>query len=345
LKNQGAAALTRKGVEQTFAGRGAISDAFNLAMQDLESAIGALSEKQRQKIFDEGRNFMAVEVVFPKTQNVIPYDTSMLIFHGIITYDDFGVPSGSVPEYAKTLSGMIAQANQSVQKTYTISAPSFLKVPAHQDFGVRQNYYINKVDALKNKFGLKDTDTVSVYHQAWWEDFVGKQAKKMKYPIPNTTLMPLVRRWAFADKSTPIADIKKMIGDKNAAFVSWVETFDKTEHESQVKKNMEPFESLFLELGAEILQNVSGFLAANPDKAVQTIRNSIASTIKQIRSGKNLKNLGKLKQQLDRVQALGGFEKIVPVEGLVFMYKGKIYKLTGVFAPVNQILGMIKYGE
>ncbi len=39
-------------------------------------------------------------------------------------------------------------------------------------------------------------------------------------------------------------------------------------------------------------------------------------------------------------ETLGGIEKIVANEGLVFVYNGKTYKLTGTFAPLNQILGI-----
>jgi hypothetical protein len=42
---------------------------------------------------------------------------------------------------------------------------------------------------------------------------------------------------------------------------------------------------------------------------------------------------------------LGGFDKIVPNEGIVFVYGGNTYKLTGAFAPLNQILGIFKYGR
>ena len=40
---------------------------------------------------------------------------------------------------------------------------------------------------------------------------------------------------------------------------------------------------------------------------------------------------------------MGGFSTIVPTEGLVFVYKGNTYKLTGAFAPINQITGMIYF--
>ena len=65
--------------------------------------------------------------------------------------------------------------------------------------------------------------------------------------------------------------------------------------------------------------------------------------LKQIKNSKDLDVLKKLEYQLKRIQDIGGFDKLVPSEGIVFTYKGKTYKLTGLFAPVNQLLGLTKY--
>ena len=48
--------------------------------------------------------------------------------------------------------------------------------------------------------------------------------------------------------------------------------------------------------------------------------------------------------QIEKLQAIGGLDAVVPSEGVVFKYKGKIYKFTGAFAPINQILGSLKFG-
>ena len=48
----------------------------------------------------------------------------------------------------------------------------------------------------------------------------------------------------------------------------------------------------------------------------------------------------KNKSELKRLNDLGGIDRIVATEGLVFFYNGKTYKLTGTFAPLNQILGL-----
>ena len=118
---------------------------------------------------------------------------------------------------------------------------------------------------------------------------------------------------------------------------------DKQKHDAQVKRNMLPFETLFFELGAEVLKNAEGFLAANPDKAIQGIRRQVAKAIGDVRKGGDIKKLNRLSQQLNKIKAIGGFKTIVPSEGLVFIYKGKTYKLTGAFAPINQITGMMTF--
>ena len=60
---------------------------FVSAMRDLQKDLKGLSKKQKDKIFGEGKKFMSLEVIYPKTANVIPYDKSLLQFHGTIEYD------------------------------------------------------------------------------------------------------------------------------------------------------------------------------------------------------------------------------------------------------------------
>ena len=57
--------------------------------------------------------------------------------------------------------------------------------------------------------------------------------------------------------------------------------------------------------------------------------------------GQNLKHI--IEYRLEKLEAIGGSSAIVPSEGIVFKYKGNIYKFTGAFAPVNQILGSLRF--
>ena len=91
------------------------------------------------------------------------------------------------------------------------------------------------------------------------------------------------------------------------------------------------------------MKNVKGFIAASPDKAVQGIVKRLDKAISNVRKGGDLKKLNTLKLQLDKLNTIGGTKAIVPSEGLVFKYKGKTYKFTGAFAPINQITGLISF--
>ena len=71
------------------------------------------------------------------------------------------------------------------------------------------------------------------------------------------------------------------------------------------------------------------------------MRKKLKAAISDIRAGGNIKKLNKLKIQLDRLNAIGGFDAVVPTEGIVFKYNGGTYKFTGAFAPINQITGLM----
>ena len=343
IKNHGANALDISGVQNMFSGRGDIEKAFVSAMSDLQKALKGLSKKQKDKIFAEGKKFMSLEVIYPKTANVIPYDKSLLQFHGTIEYDEAGSPIGEDRDSARMLAGMIKQINQNIQKTYSITKPFVTKLPQVKNFAQRQSYFLGKLARLQNQYKLTDKDTLADYHQAYWMEYIYNGAKQTDYKnISNKVLMNLTKRWAFFDKSYKVPMIKKDL--KNyPKFLDWVLSTDKMDHARLQKKHIRDWEVLFFELGAEILKNMSDFIAANPSQAAQQIRKDLQKAISQVRKSKDPKVLNTLKTQLDRLNAIGGLKSVVPSEGITFVFKGKLYKYTGAFAPANQILGMLKF--
>ena len=343
IKNFGANALDINGIKNMFAGRGDIEKAFVYAIRDLQIAVSKLSKAQKDKIFDEGKKFMSLEVIYPKTVNVIPYDKALLQFHGTIEYNSAGSPQGEDRGSARVLAGMIKQINQNVQKAFKITQPFVATLPKVKDFSQRQSYFLGKLNKLKKEFDLKDTDTLSDYHQAYWYEYIFNGGKQTDNPnVTNNVMAGLLKRWAFFDKSYKIPQIKKDLKDY-PKFLDWVLSTDKNDHAKLQKKHIRDWEVLFFELGAEVLSNMKDFIAANPDKAVQKIKADLTKVIAQVKKAKDPSKLEMLKTQLDRLNALGGFKKIIPSEGITFVFKGKVYKYTGAFAPVNQILGMLKF--
>ena len=333
LKNRGLNALDIKGVADKFANRGGLTDAYNFAMRDLESAISKLSNAQRQKIFKDGSKFMNLEVIWPESVNVIPYGQPLLVFHGTMEYGEDGKAIGADTSDAKTLAGMIKQINADVQSQYTIQGPPVVKLPQSKELSKMQSKFFSKVNKLQKQFKLKDSNGVADYHQAWWSDFVDKKSPST---LDNKTKMGLVKRWAFYDKSFRLNN--KFIKDKKT--LAWATKTDKQDHAKISKQNIRPFEDIFLGVGAEVLSFMSSALTVNPDKALRDIQKQLDKTIKDVNKSGDEKKIAKLKMELERLNSIGGRNKIVPNEGIVFTYKGGTYKLTGTFAPLNQILGL-----
>ena len=333
LKNKGENALDIKGVSDKFQGRGGLSDAYNYAMKDLSNAIKSLSDKQRDKVFKQGACFMNLEVIYPTSVNVIPYGQALLVFHGTMEYNDEGVAIGENGEAARILAGMIKQVNKDVQDNYTIQGPPVVKLPKSQDLSKKRSKYSSQISKLQKEFSLKDTDGVANYHQAWWEQWVDKNSPST---LDNKTKMGLVKRWAFMDKKFRLD--KKNITDEKT--LEWAKKTDKDDQKKISKQNLMKFEQIFLGLGAEVLEFTSSALTVNPDSAVRDMKKRIDQTIKDVKKSGDPKKIEKLKLELGRLNSIGGSNKIVPNEGIVFLYNGNTFKLTGTFASVNQILGI-----
>ena len=342
LKNGGKTSLNVGGVASLFAGRGNIKTAFVGAMKDLEKAIGSLSDAQKKKVFGNGTKWMNLEVIYPQTSNVIDYDIAEIVFHGTIQYDKTGKQIGYSKEGARMLEGMIRQVNQNIQKRFKIGRPNFLRVPKVQNYGKLKGRFLNKLNKLQSQYALKDSDRLGQYHEAFWKEYVFNAGKQFKVNIKPDQFTKLVNRWAFFDKSYKIPQIRKDFKG-NPEFNRWVLDTDKMNHTKIFKQNIKPFEILFFQVGAEILKNIQGFLAVSPDKATQKIRQDVASALKDLQKPDNLAKLEKLRIQIEKLEAIGGANAIVPSEGLVFKYKGNLYKFTGAFAPINQILGSLRF--
>jgi len=331
LANAGARAMGIEDVASKFGGRGGLTDAYNYAMKDLSAAISSLSEAQRKKIFNEGKCFMNLEVIWPQSVNVIPYGQALLIFHNTTCYDENGVAVGADQGASSTLAGMIKQVNADVQSKYTIQGPPVTEIPKSEDLSSKKGKYLSKLKKLQSEFGLSDGDTVAMYHQSWWENFIDK---KSPVKVDKLTKEALVRRWAFGDKSFRLNTIS------NPKLQEWAIQNDKVNVAKQQKDNIKPFEEIFLGVGADVLDFVGSVLTVHPDKAIRAIKNKFKSVASDVRSGGDKTKIQKLRQELKRLNSLGGIDRVVASEGIVFFYNGKTYKLTGTFAPLNQILGL-----
>jgi len=338
-KGQMISPLDLKGIFSMFADHPAegVRNTFTLAAKDLASALEKLKD---QSIFNDGKSFINLELIYSANSNVINYDRDVIQFHGVSHTDGEGniteVDGSLAPRIVKELESIKAH----VQNTFTIIPPQILKIARDINFDDRVKYYYKKIEGLRNVYKLQDTDVVSRYHDEWWRNVVNKEFPGLSEEVKNG----LTQRWAYNDKKTlSINDIKKIVDDNQ---MKAIREYDSPKNiKSKQKENMRPFEDLFLELGSDVLKNVANLVAANPKKEMQRLHSQIRSEAAKLRKGGDLSQIERVEKELDRLERIGGIESIMPTEGLVFKLNGKLFKLTGTFAAINQLMGIIKYGR
>jgi hypothetical protein len=336
IKNGG---MDYSSIKTKFSGRGSIEEAFTFAFSDLEKAIQSLTPKQQEKIFKGGKAWMNLEVMYPKSENIINYDGAYIVFHGVSLYNDKGEKIEDYPEYARILAGMIKQVNANSQETFSITKPKTIIVNKTKNFNQRLSYFIGKLETLQKKMKCLDTDTIGVWHQRWWEKYIKTNTKEAGLNIDKKTLESLRNRWAFGDKSFALNSSN--IPDKN--LLTWAKNVDKTKVGEQMQLNVLPFELLVLEFGAEVLKNVKNVMSLDPTKTSNKIKADVERAIQTLSNSNKLEDIEVLKKQLKRIEGAGGINAIAPLEGIVFTFNGKTYKLTGVFAPINQLLNYFRF--
>mgnify|MGYP003109253824 FL=1 len=352
LKNGAEKAMTKTDMEKSMQHLpDNVRNAFLDAMQDMTDAISKLNPTEKEEFFANGTKFVNMELLHPASENVAAYGVTQLRMHNVQEYDENGNVIGSDSEAPSKIQQALDRVEASKQDTYEIRATDLVDLKKTEDYEDQKEQLIKDLNNVRGKYQLTKSDKLGLYFQNFWSSFIKNNAKTYKYDIPDDVLQNIINRWAFGSKDPNLRILKKSID--NPEFLQWFNDMDKGGGVRDQKKiAVEPIEDIFLKLGVFVLKGLEGLVAINPNDSVAKMKRELASAIEQLKakaSNDKLQDddapLRFLKTQLKRLEKIGGFDAIVPSEGIVFKHKGKLYKLTGAFAPVNQILGYLKFGR
>jgi len=340
LKNFGEKALDKSGVASMFSGRGTVQTAFVEAMNDLEQAIEKLSEKNKEKIFKNGKKFMSIEVLYSDNPNVIQYGFDEIRFHGTLEYDETGTPQSQLNKQdGITLAEMLKKIRANKQRTFDIKAIEKIRLKRLPDYDNLRKKFVAELVKIMKEYKMTWSSTIKDYVEAYWLNYIESLEKKYKVNLDKETRQVLLNRWAHSIKTPNIKQILKML--PNDRIAKAVADFDKKQYKNEYKKMQLKFEILFLRVGVEVLKGLDTMMAVNPDKTLEKMKKDFHSAVEKIGNSKNPDAISKLRHELERINKIGGIEHLVPAEGITFFYKGELLKLTGLFAPINQITNLL----
>jgi len=93
-----------------------------------------------------------------------------------------------------------------------------------------------------------------------------------------------------------------------------------------------------------VLQNLRDIASSDPQKSTEIIIDKAKDAINKMKGYRGEKTQF-LKIQYERFMRAGGFNSVAPIEGIVFEFNGKLFKLTGSYLPLLKIISFFRFGR
>ena len=322
-----------------FSGRGNLEKTFNDGFSSFEKAVEALSDKEKYYIFGPDANiWYNAEVMDPGSRNVINYDNKVLKIHdrGHFKFDkESGEKSDEPVDKAlqlldRTLSRMQSRLGE---EDFALARSAIIQLQKLEDDTFLKQAY-GRIDRAVSEVKLSDSDTVGqyVYNRLYngLDTEIPKEIRKniLSYilKLPDNIGLRELKKKLTPDE---IGDLMDIINSKQIL----------------LKQAIDPIENIVHDFSVEILKSLQSTFIADNSAEVKRIREELSSAVNDmIENGTDdPESMEILQFHLNKIKDMGNIT--TPMEGVVFDYGGHVYKFTGNFAPLNQILGLFKYGR
>jgi len=324
-----------------FSGRGGLYDAFTDSFAAFEAVIKKMPVELQRKIFGDNADiFYNAEVMDPRSANVINYDRKYLLIHreGHAKFDrNTGeIEDIDVSDNAAVLEKALKQY-AGTNDTYNVMMKTLRPIEAISNKQVLNNT-IERLNQFMNKHQLSDDDTVGDYIVNSLAFEIEKLNNKFVNKLSEQEINTLVRKM-LGDKGIKVVEVYKNLQPQDKeAIKSLVDNAD-----DLLKKLIFPLEDIIHDFAVEVLRGMKSLYVLDNSKEVQRLKNEVSNVLNQIKASGNQQEYDFIEKQLRKLKSLENIN--TPVEGIVFQYDGNLFKLTGNFAPINQLLGFFKYGR
>lgn len=342
--------MTIKEVAEKFEGRGPITDAFVKSMEDVQAAIEKLSQKEIDSIFNNGHNYMSMEIIYPPTKNVVDYGGRCLLqFHGINKFDEKFNKIGQDKEAATKLYELLKKHDALNQKTFEIAGPAVLKIKNSVDAEKALKEITQDLDNLVDGIGYNST--LADYVKERYEKKIVNAATRAGISISKKSefVSELADRLSQISGRKPTkADLatyakKEGIDTKTQEYKDFLKAMEDT-LDTDNTEILLPIEKLVVKAGTMLIQNLTGFVAADKSASAQKLSKELDEALAELEKNEDSLTPSKLHAFLKNLKKLDQFGRTpTGIEGIVFMWKGQTVKMTANFGPINQLLGLFKF--
>jgi hypothetical protein len=334
-------------LNRVFAGGDQIKDVYVRAFKSFGEFASRLPPNVQANVFGEnGEIFYNTEIQGPGANNVVTYDANIVsIHHGNHKRYDAETDTVEIVD-AEANSKMLDRVLNSIEQ----------KVAG-------ENFKVARTAMMRLQRLDDDTDLRIALAKIEKTGFVGDMTMEeyllmkiqpevdAKLPHIDPAVRGMVTNYILEipdseGKKVRLNDIYKGFPIDQRKLIRSIAHKDTGIPGQLIKKAIWPIETAIHDFAVELLRGMeSAYILDNPAQ-VSRLQAEVGSAIRGIQSyqgeGADIAR-DVLAQQLEKIKHLDNINSTV--EGFVFNYEGQMYKFTGNFAPVNQILGLFKYGR
>ena len=332
LKNSGQNAMTLKQLIQFFDDNNqTVQTIFTKGFAQIKRYLLQMHPDLLKSIFRNGRRFISMQIIYDKSPMTVDYGKSYIIMHSIDTYCKQGTV---IKRDMTTIDKLVKYFNQASKRI------------KQQQFELRPQQYITlkqvkfskqKIQKFHSQIDLivGDSNTIGQYLQNRFRKYL------QQLDIQQDMIQILTDRWVYGIKDTNLRQIKKHLQTHYSEQI-----YDKIikyqQNLNQITKLLlYPIQSVIINAGIQVMSNIRQSLTTNRQKTIQDIKSKLKDSIDYVNTNK--KNNKHLRHHIDIINSSGGMNSIAPVQGIVFTFRNVIYKLTGIYGSIHQIIGAKKF--
>ncbi len=320
--------------EREFESGDKTKEAFIAAFNSFDRSLYNLTDQEKVDIFGvDGNIFLNCEVV-STNYNVIPYDKNFILIHrsGHKSFDEQTGALNVIPD----------EENIRLSKTIEILIPKLNENLSNTNFQVRQtplknlmqgidSVYIDELFKELNKFGFNEDLTI--------KDFLHTRiVKKINETIKNIKISE-----QLANKILDLPTNEIVLSDSDVVDKSQLKKSINfiLSNKSKIKKEaIKPIEDVIHKIGVLLLQNQKSDFIENNEQAIEKIKNELETSINKVQTlfSQDEEKLEKASREIEKIGSIDNIQSAI--EGIVFQINNKLYKITGNFAPINQIINL-----
>ena len=329
------------GLAAKFGGRGALETAFTEAFAAFEETVGNLSIEEREEIFGPNTNvYYNAEVQDPRAANLINYDLPTLTIHrvGHNEYDrETGQATGrDVSKNARKLAAALDRVQgEREEGRFFVQMNAIRRLEALSD-DAAANLAIARLEKVISDEGISDNQTVGEYVVSRVERMVDE-----KILLPDLVKIELMKR-IFKEEGANIRNVLKMVSKDDAGTIAAIREL--VDDAGKLKfLAIAPVEDIVHDFSVEMLKGLHSAFILDNEAEVVRLRAETQKAIQAIETSDSEEAMEILAKQMGKLKDVEGVS--TAAEGFVFDYDDVTYKFTGNFAPMNQLLGLFKYGR